>query len=534
MVEIFEVVPFMKGTLGDLPEPNLPHYVLTEEGLYLRRKTAIGVLMEKTYKKPESLLKAELGQGQFDWTGERIPGKLVSQATDYFRRIYDKHKTEAEVIITKHITTDEYKLFVPWQRANGGGVKSIFEPTHVHKDWLVVGTLHSHCHFSAFHSSTDSGDASDMDGVHFTIGMLQKETPDIVAMVAMGGKEYHFKDPSAIAELEFTGHTAPPHWDRFLLVDPPKEAPKGFKTLTQNHWDQFLGTAIAPKKYNGYQSGTYGNNTPDRVPYKQPDGKTPYGEWKDGKFTRNPNAPAFNTNNKPNKWQDTNRKPMNEPTFRQETDGMSKRQIKKLMKAQGYSNDVIRARLRGPLGGYIYEQNSSGGYTRRPYDPNETAEELEGVLIDQVMETAIDNNLFDISEIDLMSANELNDMLHWQKFFMKKILVLQDILENLGLKVDISAKVNTTPIKKETKEAFKAPTPEQLKLLEPGARLFIAGKEISVNNVELKNTPPEPVKTIDITTIPVQLDLQANPDDLILAPPAPQVRVITTKRGAHI
>ncbi len=519
---IFEVLPFHKGmTVQDLPDPAMPHYILEDSGMYMTRKIAIGTVVEKTYKKPEALGSMNLGTGIFWWEGEKIPAKLVSQATDYFRRIYNKHHTEAEVIITRHNETGEYRLFVPWQRANGGGVKSIFEPTHIHKDWLVVGTFHSHCHFSAYHSGTDSGDASDMDGIHFTIGMLQNDPPQIVAMVAVSKKEYHYKDVSVIADLDFKAATAPEWWDKFLLINPPKEMPKGFKTLEQKHWDEFLGLAIVKPKT------TF---TPQpHTPYKQPDGKTPYGEWKDGKFIPNPRPST------PSDWSSRQATPPNQHNWTPrvisgpEPAQMSKRQLKKLLRRQGLSKSTIVDRIR--TGSVVWQPDGNGQYKPMPFDPTvpgfsiRRVDDIEGRVIDQALDIAYNANLIDISELEEMSPDEVGDMLHWQKFFSKKMIATQDALEALGLKVDVSTRVRTfreqTNKDKVPTTKFTPPTMEQIAELfkiAPDATLKINGKAVHIKELIAGTVDHEQTKLDDLTK---------DHDEIIMAP--------TSKtRGAHI
>lgn len=241
--------------IDHLPEPTVPYYVIAEEGTFLYRGTQIGNALLPDFKKIPSLGKTGYKKGTFIWTAENIPSNIIAQATDYFRRIFNKHGSEAEVLITMHNETHEFRLFVPYQRVTAMGVKSVYEPTHIDRNYTVVGTIHSHCNFGAFHSGTDSGDASDMDGIHFTIGMLQNNPPQIVAMAVMSGKEFHYEDPATIADLDFLAATAPEWWDQYVFpAGVTSEKPKGLRSITQEQWNEFAGIAIkkkdAPAKLN--------------------------------------------------------------------------------------------------------------------------------------------------------------------------------------------------------------------------------------------------------------------------------------------
>lgn len=251
MPSLFETVVLDKDGHENVPEADVPFYLAAGDGpFFLVKPTEIGQVILPERTAPKHLPKLGYAGGVFTWQGPKIPGHIISQAHDFFLRIFTKHHTEAEVLITKHRETSEFRLFVPYQRVSHAGVKSIYEPTHVSREYTVVGTLHSHCDFSAFHSGTDSGDASDMDGVHFTIGQVTKEQPEIVSMVAMNGKEFHYKDPSDIADIAWGTQTSPPWWENYVFAnnDAPRIKPPSLISLTQEHWDEFLGRALVKPK----------------------------------------------------------------------------------------------------------------------------------------------------------------------------------------------------------------------------------------------------------------------------------------------
>jgi hypothetical protein len=49
----------------------------------------------------------------------------------------------------------------------------------------MVGTIHSHCNFSAFHSGTDTHDEETFDGIHITLGHVDRKEFSMVASVAV-------------------------------------------------------------------------------------------------------------------------------------------------------------------------------------------------------------------------------------------------------------------------------------------------------------------------------------------------------------
>jgi hypothetical protein len=253
---LFETIALNGDGYDKLPPPKDPYYVLAREGSFLHKKTQIGTVLVKQPDLPKTFGRVGYQGGVFNWEGAKVPKEIISSAHDFFRRIFAKHHAEAEVLITMHNDTRAFRLFVPYQRVNHSGVKSIYEPSHIDRNYTVVGTIHSHCDFTAFHSGTDSGDASDMDGVHFTIGHVDTDKPEIVGMVAMNGKEFHYTKPEDIAEIEWGTKTAPEWWDQYVFAEgnAPTEKPVSLKTISTEHWNEFLGLALVrPKQTWGYQ-----------------------------------------------------------------------------------------------------------------------------------------------------------------------------------------------------------------------------------------------------------------------------------------
>jgi len=61
----------------------------------------------------------------------------------------------------------------------------------------MIGTIHSHCDFSAFHSGTDQADESTFDGIHITLGHVNRNDFSIVASLAFSDNRF----PKAIADV---------------------------------------------------------------------------------------------------------------------------------------------------------------------------------------------------------------------------------------------------------------------------------------------------------------------------------------------
>lgn len=487
---LFDMVVLEEGkTFDDLPKPIVPYYVLADEGQFLYRDTAIGTVIVKDYKKPP-LGKIGYMGGRFDWSVDRVPARIISQATDFFRKVYDKFGTEAEVIITMHNDTKEFRLFIPYQRTNGAGVKSIFEPTHIDKNYSVVGTLHSHCHFSAFHSGTDSGDAADMDGVHFTIGMLQNDPPQIVAMVAMSKKEFHFHKVDEIAELDFHADTAPDWWMNYVYpANIESEKPVGLKSLTQAQWDEFRGikshhvtqsTLPGVNQNNRYQPSAPYTPSGPRTPTPYPTQEQRY-DWR--------NRPIYGDDDDPDsRWEDI-RQTGGTPTYDPPKSKREERKAKKAQKRQGFEPEEDKL-----IGGAVFTK-VNGVWVPKDIEVTQTADDMS---IDLALDTAIQANIISADDWAKIRAHDYDDIEHWRLFFAAKLAITADILDTLGIEVNFSAgkKETTTEPRKGT---VKKPVKGQTTIDEHTAPLEVTLEDKDGNKIPLPVVVDVTAKTDEIT-----------------------------------
>ncbi len=193
------------------PQSDKPFYLVAGDGLFLNKNTILGKgwLKQKYY--PSWLPK--LGGEQFTWEIDKIPAEVCAQVHGFFKRIYEKHKTEAEVVFLMNHETKEWEIYIPWQKVSGSHVTSAVIPEEIPITHQIVGSAHSHADMSAFHSGTDIGDASDMDGVHFTLGRFDEEKQEVVSMVMVNGVEFTYKPEEVADWSNRDAATAPEEWD---------------------------------------------------------------------------------------------------------------------------------------------------------------------------------------------------------------------------------------------------------------------------------------------------------------------------------
>lgn len=175
---IFSLVPLTETQELPLPD-NGPYIVATKSGYMLHQKTHWGRVLVPTKEAP-----ALPESTSFLWHDINLPADLIGQAWAFFRAVWETRKSEAMVDITWSRERG-YRLFVPPQEASMGGVKA--QRTAEHYRGQIVGTMHSHCNFNAYHSGTDTHDADGHDGLHITIGHVHEDKLDIAIMVSSQG-----------------------------------------------------------------------------------------------------------------------------------------------------------------------------------------------------------------------------------------------------------------------------------------------------------------------------------------------------------
>lgn len=144
----------------------------------------------------------------------RIPFKLFQQVEEFFSKVYDKHKSEAAVVLMTHPVSRVWAYLIPKQVVAGASAKyKLYEGDLICvmldpadevvsftcqlankpaclADFEMFGTIHSHADFSAFHSGTDNSDEFGFDGLHITIGNVNQPNKSYSCRWILSGKEY--------------------------------------------------------------------------------------------------------------------------------------------------------------------------------------------------------------------------------------------------------------------------------------------------------------------------------------------------------
>lgn len=228
---LFEIVP-LSGDPLELPAPdNGPYYVAAKNGMFAMQHTHWG-----RYLVPVATVNhlPEIKDAVFWNDIPKMPATLIGQVLSFFQAIYAARKSEAMVDLTWS-PEKGYRAFVPPQRASGGGVEATRNWEHIHG--LHVGTIHSHCMMTAFHSTTDEHDADGHNGLHITIGRVATDKPEYAVMFSHNGhrwdKNFTIED---VVDGPITPVQHPVWWEKFVQDPIPMSKVTTYTPRTPTAW----------------------------------------------------------------------------------------------------------------------------------------------------------------------------------------------------------------------------------------------------------------------------------------------------------
>jgi hypothetical protein len=215
---LFEVLRMPPGADLEslpIPAPGTPYFVVGADKRYIHKTSHWGRVLVPMDKLPFDNAK-ETG---FLWYGgaPAIPPGLLGQIWSFFKQVYENIGTEAMIYLT--FKDGQYGVFVPPQITSGGHVNAQFKVEQATKNGaMVIGTIHSHCNFGAFHSGTDTHDADGMDGLHITIGKVLHDQPEYAVMVSYNKIRWELKlDEITNGIPNLVAH--PAWWHRYVAKD---------------------------------------------------------------------------------------------------------------------------------------------------------------------------------------------------------------------------------------------------------------------------------------------------------------------------
>ncbi len=197
---------------------SLPAFLVARDGLYLRKRSLLGLSQTKVGRV------AHLPDGSefVDYALPPVPADLMARVVGFFRAVWRTHHTEAAVLLTWH--EGSFDLAVPKQRVSSVSVKFEVAAGDLPQGSRLVGTIHSHGGYGAYASSTDEDDEAELDGLHVVVGDFDRRTPGYAAAIVVDGIRFHPKLGQLI-ERPRRPVEPPDDWLRKVKVAPPPRRP---------------------------------------------------------------------------------------------------------------------------------------------------------------------------------------------------------------------------------------------------------------------------------------------------------------------
>jgi hypothetical protein len=199
---------------SSLESAKLPAFVVARDGLYLRKRSLLGLSQTKVGRI------AHLPEGQefVDYALPKVPSDLMARAVGFFRAVYRLHRTEAAVLL---VWLDAgFDLVVPAQKVSSVSVKFDLADGDVPSGGRLVGTIHSHGGFGAYASSTDEDDEAELDGLHVVVGDFDRRRLGYSAAIVVDGIRFHLKT-GLLLERPRRFTEPPDEWLHRVKLAPP-------------------------------------------------------------------------------------------------------------------------------------------------------------------------------------------------------------------------------------------------------------------------------------------------------------------------
>lgn len=182
---MFPVYTYQNGI--ELPQEGT-YFLVAGNGLWLHKDT--GIMKAFIPVETISVLEDLDADAFIQCSLPKLPAMHVWKIKTFFKKVVEKHNSEACIILYFNKETKKYKIHVPTQKVSHTSVRYKREALaniEGMEGFLCVGTIHSHCDFMAFHSGTDVSDEEDFDGLHCTFGHNNKDDFSISASIVVNG-----------------------------------------------------------------------------------------------------------------------------------------------------------------------------------------------------------------------------------------------------------------------------------------------------------------------------------------------------------
>ncbi len=173
-------------------------------------------------------------QHKLTWNGGKL-NPIWPEVLAFFKWTYTTHRSESQVRLFVNRATGEWKAWAFPQKARTGMTAheidvddaEEYEKTKAQlvqfsdtDGWTYWGTAHHHCGGGAFQSGVDENNEKKQDGIHITVGYMDRNHHDIHFRLYMGG----IRLDGNMTDFWDVGDTGVPEHMQSLMKDGWKEA----------------------------------------------------------------------------------------------------------------------------------------------------------------------------------------------------------------------------------------------------------------------------------------------------------------------
>jgi hypothetical protein len=186
--------PVYLNSPGFKPPASGAYYLVSKNGIFFHTEAAHATQLVKVDAIPHLQEASQTPRVNLP----KLPGTILAQALFFFRKVYETHNSESYVTLLYSKKLNQFRLWCPTQTVSYASVDydrtdtvPASERNYMGNDgpgWQMVGTIHSHCNFSAFHSGTDEFDESTFDGLHITLGHVDRKDFSMVSTISFSDK----------------------------------------------------------------------------------------------------------------------------------------------------------------------------------------------------------------------------------------------------------------------------------------------------------------------------------------------------------
>lgn len=137
-------------------------------------------------------------KASLDYCGPPIPSEVWSQILSFFHWTNSEHHSESQVrwyVNTKERTWRAWAY--PQEERTSMSARELGDTdefkeqrAQFNDDWVYYGTVHHHCGGSAFQSGVDENNEKGQDGLHITVGNMDKDHHTIHCRLYNAGMKY--------------------------------------------------------------------------------------------------------------------------------------------------------------------------------------------------------------------------------------------------------------------------------------------------------------------------------------------------------